>query len=88
MEDELPRARERSRDRTSSRLEDEKTPLELIERRIRNLSIWMREHGPDAVEEQAHLREGTRERLYWHYGYLVALKDALQLLERGRAAMN
>ena len=70
------------------RLEDEKTPLELIERRIRNLTTWIRENGPDCVEEQAHLNEGTRERLYWHYGYMVALKDALELLERERTTIN
>ena len=31
--------------------------------------------------DQRHLDMNTSERDYWHYGYLVALRDALDLLE-------
>jgi hypothetical protein len=72
----------------SSPLDDEKTPGELIERRIHSLSRWLRENGPECTEEQAHLSEGTRERLYWHYGYLVALRDLKRLLESNRTLVN
>lgn len=34
-----------------------------------------------AGEEQMHLCEGTPERVYWHFGYAVALKDVLRLLQ-------
>lgn len=61
---------------------------ELIERRIRNMSDWLKEKGPDCVAEQAHLDEGSRERIYWHYGYLVALKDVLKMLERTGRSLN
>lgn len=61
---------------------------ELIEQRIRNMTAWLKENGPDCVTEQAHLDEGSRERVYWHYGYMVALRDALKLLAHPGAALN
>jgi hypothetical protein len=35
---------------------------------------------PSCFAEQGHLNEGTAERAYWHYGYMVALNDALSIL--------
>lgn len=61
---------------------------ELIDRRIRNITKWLKENEPFCVREQAHLDEGSRERVYWHYGYLVALKDLRKLLERTGRALN
>ncbi len=75
----------------SNRVPDDAEPqgaTELIERRIRNMSAWLKENGPDCVTEQAHLDEGSRERVYWHYGYMVALKDVLKLLERTGRSLN
>src|SRR5579875_1029237 len=34
------------------------------------------------IEQQAHLDDGSSERAYWRYGYLVALPDVRQLLRR------
>ena len=75
----------------SSRAIDDSEPqgaTELLERRIRNMSAWLKENGPDCTAEQAHLDEGSRERVYWHYGYMVALKDVLKLLERTGRSLN
>lgn len=49
--------------------------MDEIEMRIAALEQWLNKQEIDARAEQAHLEEGSRERLYWHYGYLVALKD-------------
>ena len=35
----------------------------------------------ECVSEQRHLSEGSRERAYWRYGYMVALRDVLRFLE-------
>lgn len=56
---------------------------ERIRRRIEALEAHLREHGIDVFAEQRHLDPGTSERAYWHYGYLVALRDVLGLLPRG-----
>lgn len=50
-----------------------------IEERIDRLAAWLAANGRECVE-QAHLVEGTRERAYWHFGYLVALRDIRELL--------
>ena len=49
---------------------------------IEALSRWLEQHGSYCQDEKAHLKEGSRERAYWHYGYLVALRDTLAMLER------
>ena len=53
----------------------------LIRERIGKLEAWLAQHGGDCDQEQAHLDEGSRERAYWHYGYLSALRDVLRLLD-------
>lgn len=55
---------------------------ETLRHRIRELEHWLRGQGVDVRNEQRHLDEGSRERLYWHYGYLVGLRDALNALVR------
>ena len=49
---------------------------------IEALSRWLEQHGSYCQDEKAHMKEGSRERAYWHYGYLVALRDTLAMLER------
>ena len=51
-----------------------------IQVRADELAKWMRENGHACNQEQAHLDTDTQERLYWHYGYLIALRDVLALL--------
>lgn len=55
--------------------------LEALRERVRKLEQWLAVHGGDCDTEQAHLDEG-RERNYWHYGYLSALRDTLKLIEK------
>ncbi len=56
-----------------------------IRRRIEGLEDWLKAQGVDVKQEQSHLDLGTRERLYWHYGYLVGLRDSLSALTRDEA---
>lgn len=56
------------------------TPEELVQVRIDKLEAWLGEQGVDVKREQAHTRGESRERLYWHYGYLIGLRDALKAL--------
>lgn len=56
------------------------TEIEKIESRIRDLTRWLELTAPECSREQKHLNEGSHERAYWHYGYMVALRDTLALL--------
>ncbi len=56
----------------------------LLEKRIAPMSRWLAQHAPYCATDQAHLDEGTRERAYWHYGYVVALTDVRDVLRNGR----
>ena len=47
----------------------------VIQERIDDLTKWLNENGRDRIVEQAHLNDASIERLYWHYGYLIALRD-------------
>lgn len=62
------------------------TEIEKIEGRIRDLRGWLDANAPHCLAEQKHLEEGSHERVYWHYGYMVALRDTLALLTGGRRA--
>lgn len=53
--------------------------------RADGLDAWLSEHAPAIKDEQRHTDEGTRERAYWHYGYMVALRDVLSLLSNGKS---
>lgn len=53
-----------------------------LRHRIVELERWLRAQGVDVKSEQKQLDENSRERLYWHYGYLVGLRDALNALVR------
>jgi len=54
--------------------------MDRLQERVAALDEWMREHGCTALREQRHLDDGSMERIYWHYGYLVALRAVLALL--------
>jgi hypothetical protein len=49
-------------------------------KRCDTLRTWLKENAPDCEEKQLHLEEGSQERVYWHYGYMVALRDAVRLI--------
>lgn len=51
-----------------------------LEQRAGDLQDWLKKNAPEALADQKHLDEGTQERVYWHYGYMVALRDVLKFL--------
>ena len=53
------------------------TAADKVRRRIAALERWLRQQGLHIKLAHAHLDEGSLERLYWHYGYLTGLRDAL-----------
>jgi hypothetical protein len=52
---------------------------------IATMGNWLAAQGLDVESDGAREHEGTRDRLYWRYGYFVGLKRALALLT-GRGA--
>lgn len=58
------------------------TAPELLSERLNQIEQWLRQNAPESQREQKHLDAGTPEQVYWHYGYMVALRDALNLLNR------
>jgi len=59
-----------------------------VEKRIKGLTEWLNREGRGAKKAQLHLEKNTTERIYWHYGYLVALRDMLRLIDRDHADLN
>ena len=49
--------------------------LDDLQRRASKIEEWLTVNAPHCVSEQRHLDEGSPERAYWHYGYLMALRD-------------
>jgi len=54
--------------------------IEVLKNRADGLRDWLLKKAPECFTEQKHTEEGTQERIYWHYGYLVAMRDIYQLL--------
>ena len=54
--------------------------ISAVEKRATDLRDWLQKTAPDCLTEQKHLDENSQERVYWHYGYMVALRDVLRLL--------
>jgi len=52
----------------------------LLLARASDTEDWLQENAPRIRDEQRHLDAGTDARAYWHYGYLMALVDALSLI--------
>ena len=58
----------------------ESSEIRSIQNRVRAIREWLRENAPECATEQKHLETDSRERAYWHHGYLMALQDILRLL--------
>ena len=56
------------------------TDIGVVQRRADDLQQWLRENAPECFMEQKHTVEGTQERIYWHHGYMMGLRDALRLI--------
>lgn len=60
-----------------------------LENRIKELKDWLDKNGNNCQEEQLHTEpEITPEKIYWHYGYLVALNDMLNLMQKKSFELN
>ena len=57
-----------------------------LEGEIAALRAWLTAQGLDLRLENAHQDEGSRDRLYWRYGYFEGLKRALAMLAGGAQA--
>ena len=44
------------------------------------LSNWISENGESCFSEQLHFETDSSERMYWHHGYLMALRDVINQL--------
>jgi hypothetical protein len=51
-----------------------------LEKRQSDLADVLNNDSPECFTDQKHLEEGTQERIYWHYGYMVSLRDAVRFL--------
>jgi hypothetical protein len=56
--------------------------LDRLEDRSIGQRQWLLDNYPECFEEQKHTDDGTPERAYWHYGYMVALRDVAAALRR------
>ena len=52
-------------------------PEYLIKSRAEALTAWIADNGNGCAKKQRHLDAGTPEQVYWHYGYLMALRDVM-----------
>lgn len=53
-----------------------------LRKRRDELIAWLRKEDPACFTQQKHLQPNSGERVYWHYGYLSAVRDTLQLLSQ------
>ncbi len=60
--------------------QDTAANLSALESRAKGISEWLKENGRGCSDEQKHLDPDTQERIYWHYGYMVALRDVYRYL--------
>ncbi|KKK62594.1 hypothetical protein LCGC14_3002770 [marine sediment metagenome] len=60
-----------------SAVEAAMTPECSLKARAEALTEWIADNGDGCAEKQRHLDAGTPERVYWHYGYLMALRDVM-----------
>jgi hypothetical protein len=60
----------------------------ILYREIAELCDWVVAQGLDVGDDRAHANEGSRDRLYWRYGYLVGLQRALAMFTNGGATVH
>jgi hypothetical protein len=59
-----------------------------LHRQIVELGEWLAAQGLDLRADHAHADEGSRDRLYWRYGYFIGLKHALAMLTNRGATLH
>ena len=53
--------------------------IKLLRERAAHVAEWLQKESPQCFAEQRHLDANSPERVYWHFGYLSALNDILEL---------
>jgi len=59
-----------------------------ISEEISTLGSWLAAQGIDLSDGNDHAHEGSRDRLYWRYGYFMGLKQALATLTSRGAVLH
>jgi hypothetical protein len=60
----------------------------LVRARIEELGKWLSAQGVNVADDRAHIDQGSRDRLYWHFGYLIGLQEALKVLTSRSATVH
>jgi len=60
----------------------------LLKSEVAALGEWLEAHGIDVLSDTAHVDEGSRDRLYWRYGYFAGVKRAMELLTHGAETVH
>lgn len=55
---------------------------------MERLAAWLAEQGLDPRDESVGADAGSRDRLYWRFGYFTGLKQALAALTGGDATRH
>ncbi len=61
---------------------------DVLASREADLSAWLGDNAPQCASEQTHLDAGTDQRAYWHFGYMMALRDVLALLSGSASTLK
>ena len=59
----------------------ESSQIQAISDKLRALTCWLAENAPNCDISQKHLDAGSSQQVYWHYGYVCAIRDILSLIE-------
>lgn len=69
-------------------LDDDLSAEAAIEREIVKLGEWLAAQGLDPARDGPRAHEGSRDRLYWCFGYFEGLKQALAMLTSRGATLH
>lgn len=83
-----PRRNELWEEAAASLGEPEVALEDAIESRMALLSEWLQENAPRSHEGLAGLDRAAREQIFWHHGYLVALRSVRSFIRSRRRALN
>jgi len=60
----------------------------ILKNEIEKLEKWLYKNYPEIFKEQKHCDGGTVERVYWHYGRLIAFVDMKRWFTRKKILSN
>jgi hypothetical protein len=66
----------------------EQSAEQVLSREIAAVAAWLSAQGLDFANESARADEGTRDYLYWRFGYFSGMKHALALLTTRGATVH